>query len=154
MSEEAGIEAATLIREGDAAQEIMSAAVDVGAELVVVGNRGLAGAKALLLGSVPLTVAEYAPCDVLIARTIAQSLDEIDPDEGGIVTSGDHKVAVYRDRKGRVHALSARCTHMGCTVKWNPSEQTWDCPCHGSRFAATGKVVNGPADRPLTPTDL
>jgi nucleotide-binding universal stress UspA family protein/nitrite reductase/ring-hydroxylating ferredoxin subunit len=154
MGDEAGIEAGTLIREGDAAQEIMGAAVEAGAELVVVGNRGLAGAKALLLGSVPMTVAQYAPCDVLVARTIAQSLEEIGPGEGGIVSSGDHKAAVFRDRKGRVHALSARCTHMGCTVKWNPTEVTWDCPCHGSRFAATGEVVNGPAERPLAQTDL
>lgn len=154
MGEEAGVEAKTTIREGDPAQEIMSEAAEGDFDLVVVGNRGLAGAKALLLGSIPLTVAEYAACDVLIARTIAQSLDEIGTGEGGIVSSGDHKVAVFRDRKGVVHTLSAKCTHMGCTVKWNPSESTWDCPCHGSRFAATGAVVNGPAAKPLEPTDL
>ncbi len=154
MTEGEDAEVSTSIREGDAAQEIMTAATDGGFDLVVVGNRGLAGAKALLLGSVPLTVAEYAPTDVLIARTIAQSLEEIGRGEGGIVTSGDHRVAVYRDRKGKVHALSAKCTHMGCTVKWNPTEVTWDCPCHGSRFGPTGEVVNGPAAAPLTPTDL
>jgi nucleotide-binding universal stress UspA family protein len=149
-----GGEIATSIREGDAAQEIMAEATEGGYDLVVVGNRGLAGAKALLLGSVPLTVAEYAPTDVLIARTIAQSLEEIGKDDGGIVTSGDHRVAVYRDRKGTVHTLSARCTHMGCTVKWNPTDKTWDCPCHGSRFAPTGEVVSGPATDPLPTTDL
>jgi len=154
MADEEGVEPATSIRDGDAAQEIMAAAADGGYDLVVVGNRGLAGARALLLGSVPLTVAEYAPTDVLIARTIAQSLEEIGRDDGGIVTSGDHKVAVYRDRKGEVRTLSAICTHMGCMVKWNPTERTWDCPCHGSRFSAAGKVVNGPASKPLAPTDL
>ncbi len=154
MGPEESIGATTRIRQGDAAQEIMAEAAEGGYDLVVVGNRGLAGAKALLLGSVPLTVAEYAACDVLIARTIAQSLDEIATGEGGIVSSGDHKVAVFRDRKGVVHTLSARCTHMGCTVRWNPSESTWDCPCHGSRFAATGAVVNGPAAKSLEPTDL
>lgn len=154
MAEEEGVEPATAIRDGDPAQEIMAAAADGAFDLVVVGNRGLAGAKAMLLGSVPLTVAEYASTDVLIARTIAQSLDEIGRDEGGIVTSGDHKVAVYRDRKGVAHTLSAKCTHMGCTVKWNPTERTWDCPCHGSRFSAMGPVVNGPAIKPLPPTDL
>jgi nucleotide-binding universal stress UspA family protein len=154
MAEGEGAEPATSIRDGDPAQEIMAAAAEGGFDLVVVGNRGLAGAKAMLLGSVPLTVAEYAPTDVLIARTIAQSLDEIGTGEGGIVTSGDHKVAVYRDRKGVAHTLSARCTHMGCTVKWNPTETTWDCPCHGSRFSATGEVVAGPAAKPLAPTDL
>lgn len=152
--EEEDVQVRTAIREGDAAQEIMAEAADGGFDLVVVGNRGLAGAKAILIGSVPLTVAEYATTDVLIARTIAQSLEEIEKGEGGIVTSGDHKVAVFRDRKGNVHVLSARCTHMGCTVKWNTTDKTWDCPCHGSRFGPTGEVVNGPAAKPLPPTDL
>jgi nucleotide-binding universal stress UspA family protein len=152
--EEEDVQVRTAIREGDAAQEIMAEAADGGFDLVVVGNRGLAGAKAILIGSVPLTVAEYATTDVLIARTIAQSLEEIEKGEGGIVTSVDHKVAVFRDRKGKVHVLSARCTHMGCTVKWNTTDKTWDCPCHGSRFGPTGEVVNGPAAKPLPPTDL
>ena len=154
MGEEAGVEATTIIRDGDPAKEILAVAAEEGFELVVVGNRGLAGAKAMLLGSIPLTVAEYAECDVLVARTIAQSLDEIGKDDGGIVATGDHKVAVYRDRTGKVHTLSAKCTHMGCTVKWNPSEKTWDCPCHGSRFGPTGEVVGGPAAKPLARTDV
>jgi nucleotide-binding universal stress UspA family protein/nitrite reductase/ring-hydroxylating ferredoxin subunit len=149
-----GIEAKTLIREGDPAQAIIGAADEEGYDLVVVGNRGMTGARAALLGSIPLTVAQFARADVLIARTIAQSLGEIGAGEGGIVTTGDHKVAVYRDSKGTVHTMSATCTHMGCTVKWNPTEKTFDCPCHGSRFSSTGDVVNGPAARPLAPTDL
>jgi nucleotide-binding universal stress UspA family protein len=151
---ETGVPSAIEIRSGDPAREIVDAAATEGFDLVVIGNRGMAGAKAALLGSVPRDVAESAPCDVLVARTVAQSLSEIGPDQGGIVASGDHKVAVYRDRRGRVTTLSARCTHMGCTVKWNPTERTWDCPCHGSRFAKTGEVIDGPADRPLTPTEL
>jgi Rieske Fe-S protein len=103
---------------------------------------------------VPRDVAAYAECDVLVARTIAQSLSEIEPGEGGIVASGDVKLAVYRDEDGAVTVLSARCTHMGCTVKWNAAEKTWDCPCHGSRYAATGSVVNGPAERPLSPSAI
>jgi nucleotide-binding universal stress UspA family protein len=143
-----------LILDGDPAQQIIETARQEGFDLVVVGNKGMTGARAALLGSVPRDVAAYAECDVLVARTIAQSLSEIEPGEGGIVASGDHKLAVYRDEGGAVTVLSARCTHMGCTVKWNAAEKTWDCPCHGSRFAATGSVVNGPAERPLPPSAI
>ncbi|HHW24730.1 MAG TPA: FAD-dependent oxidoreductase [Clostridiales bacterium] len=40
---------------------------------------------------------------------------------------------------------SPRCPHMGCALKWNPTERTWDCPCHGSRFDADGRLIDGPA---------
>jgi Rieske Fe-S protein len=59
-------------------------------------------------------------------------------------------LAVYRDDDGRFHELSAACTHLGCVVQWNDVERSWDCPCHGSRFApADGAVLNGPAATPL-----
>jgi glycine/D-amino acid oxidase-like deaminating enzyme/nitrite reductase/ring-hydroxylating ferredoxin subunit len=67
------------------------------------------------------------------------------PGEGGIFPSDEGKIAVCRDKQGVVHACSAVCTHLGCDVAWNPSEQTWDCPCHGSRFSPDGTVINGPA---------
>ena len=38
-----------------------------------------------------------------------------------------------------------RCPHMGCALKWNPQERTWDCPCHGSRFTENGKLIDNPA---------
>ena len=38
-----------------------------------------------------------------------------------------------------------RCPHLGCALKWNPQEHSWDCPCHGSRFDRDGKLLNGPA---------
>jgi len=64
---------------------------------------------------------------------------------GAVMRDGLTKVAVYRDNAGVVHRLSAICPHLGCVVGWNATENTWDCPCHGSRFSAEGDVLNGPA---------
>lgn len=69
--------------------------------------------------------------------------------EGKILKLGGKKLAVYRDDRGRVKKMSAVCTHMGCLVRWNQADATWDCPCHGSRFSPTGKVLGGPAETPL-----
>ena len=66
---------------------------------------------------------------------------------------GLKKVAVYRDDQGAIHERSAYCPHLGCVVAWNPTEKTWDCPCHGSRFTAAGDVVNGPAGVGLSTID-
>ena len=76
---------------------------------------------------------------------------DLAPGEGAIVDSGLGKAALYRDEGGELHALSARCTHLGCLVRWNAADGTWDCPCHGSRFSPTGEVDEGPATKPLEP---
>jgi glycine/D-amino acid oxidase-like deaminating enzyme/nitrite reductase/ring-hydroxylating ferredoxin subunit len=77
------------------------------------------------------------------------SVDEIAKDSGAVLRRGLTKVAVYRDEKGELHERSAICPHLGCIIGWNPSEKTWDCPCHGSRFDKLGKVINGPANKDL-----
>jgi len=77
------------------------------------------------------------------------SAGDIPAGEGRIVRHGLGQAAVYRDEDGALHPLSARCTHLGCIVKWNGVEKTWDCPCHGSRFDTSGAVVQGPAVNPL-----
>ncbi|MGH2394903.1 MAG: FAD-dependent oxidoreductase, partial [Candidatus Limnocylindria bacterium] len=80
-----------------------------------------------------------------------ESSDQIAPGSGAIVRRGLRKVAVYRDREGRLHERSAACTHLGCVVAWNPIAGSWDCPCHGSRFDPYGRVLAGPAVAELKP---
>ncbi len=85
-------------------------------------------------------------------RVVSVSVSEVNglgPGEAGVFASGEAKVAAYRDEDGELHAASAVCTHMGCEVSFNPAEKTWDCPCHGSRFDADGRVIHGPATNDL-----
>lgn len=79
----------------------------------------------------------------------AKSLRAVRPGQGKIVEVDGKKVAAYRNHQGRIALLSPVCTHMGCLVKWNDAESTWDCPCHGSRFTPTGSVLSGPAETRL-----
>ena len=83
----------------------------------------------------------------------AASADEVPPGTGAVVQRGLRKVAVYRDEQGVAHEMSALCTHLQCVVRWNGEERSWDCPCHGSRFAPTGQVLTGPAVAPLARLD-
>jgi glycine/D-amino acid oxidase-like deaminating enzyme len=78
-----------------------------------------------------------------------ESAEALKPGEGGIMRDGASKIAVCRDSDGTLHARSAVCTHLGCHVHWNSTEQCWDCPCHGSQFAPNGAVLSGPAIAPL-----
>jgi glycine/D-amino acid oxidase-like deaminating enzyme/nitrite reductase/ring-hydroxylating ferredoxin subunit len=78
------------------------------------------------------------------------SADEIEKDEGCVMRRGLTKIAAYRDEQGVLHERQAICTHLGCVVSWNSTEQSWDCPCHGSRFDKLGHVINGPANTDLT----
>jgi glycine/D-amino acid oxidase-like deaminating enzyme/nitrite reductase/ring-hydroxylating ferredoxin subunit len=73
--------------------------------------------------------------------------------EGKILNVNGQRAAAFRDERGTVIMRSAICTHMGCEVKWNQAETTWDCPCHGSRFHADGSVLSGPAESPLPELD-
>ena len=68
---------------------------------------------------------------------------------GKVISLGGQRVAVHRKENGEVVKVSAVCTHMGCLVRWNDAEQSWDCPCHGSRFTPEGLVIGGPAEAPL-----
>ena len=70
VARDAGVPVETYARQGDAADAILDVAEERGADLVIVGNKGMTGAKRFLLGSVPNKVSHHAPCSVLIIRTI------------------------------------------------------------------------------------
>jgi glycine/D-amino acid oxidase-like deaminating enzyme/nitrite reductase/ring-hydroxylating ferredoxin subunit len=73
------------------------------------------------------------------------NVNDIPLDSGALIRRGLKKLAVYRDESGKAHFFSAICPHLGCVVRWNRAEKSWDCPCHGSRFSKLGEVLNGPA---------
>ncbi|WP_395366052.1 FAD-dependent oxidoreductase [Streptomyces sp. YH02] len=75
--------------------------------------------------------------------------ESLRPGEGTVVRAGGSPCAVHRDDHGRLHAVSAVCTHLGCLVAFNNAERTWECPCHGSRFGIDGEILQGPALSPL-----
>lgn len=145
-----GVEIESLAVEGDAAERICDAAAEHGMDLVIVGNRGMSGARRLL-GSVPNNVSHYATCDVLIVQTTSRSVDDLERGEAAIVSINGRTAAVFKDETGAIHAVSPRCTHMGCRVGWNVRDRTWDCPCHGSRYKFSGEVIQGPAEKDLEP---
>jgi glycine/D-amino acid oxidase-like deaminating enzyme/nitrite reductase/ring-hydroxylating ferredoxin subunit len=79
------------------------------------------------------------------ARTSA----EVPRGEARVIRRGADRTGVHRDEDDVLHAVSVRCTHLGCLVRFNGAEKSWDCPCHGSRFDVDGAVLEGPATAPL-----
>lgn len=78
---------------------------------------------------------------------------ELEGCEAGLVKTRHRVAAMDVDDQGECHSVSPLCTHLGCVVNWNPAEESWDCPCHGSRFNRDGEVLHGPAARPLKQVD-
>ncbi len=89
-----------------------------------------------------------------LRAALAASPTDLAPGQAAVCTVGGHLAAVRRDPDGQLTALSGRCTHLGCAVAFNDDEQSWDCPCHGSRYALDGTVLHGPATDPLQPLPL
>jgi glycine/D-amino acid oxidase-like deaminating enzyme/nitrite reductase/ring-hydroxylating ferredoxin subunit len=89
-----------------------------------------------------------------LAPPDVRSLEQLAPGDGGVVKVDGDKVAAFRDDDGVVHAVSPICTHLYCQVTFNAAERSWDCPCHGSRFATDGSVIQGPAVSPLERREL
>ena len=78
-----------------------------------------------------------------------QHLTALAAGESAIVEAEGESFAAYRAPGGELFAVSPVCTHLGCKVHWNSVETSWDCPCHGSRFAPDGTLLEGPALVPL-----
>lgn len=75
--------------------------------------------------------------------------DDVESGTGAVMRVNGKAQAIYRDKDGEVHAFSAHCTHLKCTLEYNEAESSFDCPCHGSRFSMKGEVLDGPAKEPL-----
>jgi cytochrome b6-f complex iron-sulfur subunit len=72
-----------------------------------------------------------------------------DLDKNGYLQTKQVAVAKDPTNPQQLLAVNPTCTHQGCTVKWSASEKKYDCPCHDAEFAADGKVLKGPASKPL-----
>ena len=71
--------------------------------------------------------------------------DDLQAGEGSVVMFNGKRAGAYKDENGKVFVVDTTCQHMGCECEWNAGEKTWDCPCHGSRYAFNGEVIEGPA---------
>jgi Rieske Fe-S protein len=141
----------TQMLRGNPTQRILETADAINADLIVVGNKGMHKSRMRLGASVPGGVVSGARCDVLLCRTVRQLESELEPGDGGVIERQGEHIAAFLDESGELHLMSARCTHLGCTVVWNPTDRTFDCPCHTSRFGPRGEVLDGPATKPLRP---
>ncbi len=93
---------------------------------------------------IPPPAALNAQSKVLVATT-----DELKPNSAKFFRFLDKPAVLVRLPDGNYESLSAKCTHLGCTVAFGKSEELFYCNCHGSQFDINGKVIKGPALLPL-----
>lgn len=107
--------------------------------------------KTIMASAKSFIVENFNVAEQLIDGKLSSIPEDIDvkPGEGKVVKMNGERVGAYRDEQGVLHLVNTTCTHMGCKLNWNSAEKTWDCPCHGSRFSYKGKIVEGPAVKPL-----
>jgi Rieske Fe-S protein len=89
-----------------------------------------------------------------LSKETIENLVEIAKGEGKVVNYEGESIALYRDERGTLHAVNPVCTHAKCIVQWNNTEKSWDCPCHGARYTADGRVLTGPASKDLEIVEL
>jgi cytochrome b6-f complex iron-sulfur subunit len=110
----------------------------------------LGGSLAAALLPAVYVAAEYLrPARRRPAVAVVGPETEIAPDSVRTIKVGGTDAVLLRDADGTMHAMSLRCTHAGCNVRWRQTEQKFHCPCHGGEFARDGQVLKGPPRRPL-----
>ena len=82
-------------------------------------------------------------------KTPKYKVEDLKKNTGGVVEYKGEKLGVYKDNNGKIFAVKPYCKHLGCELSWNNLEKTWDCPCHGSRYDYTGKLITEPATQDL-----
>lgn len=78
------------------------------------------------------------------------TIEKVNTNEGKIVQIDGKKVGIYKDEKGKIYAINPICSHLGCELSWNNIENTWDCPCHGSRFDYMGRSIYAPSIKDIS----
>jgi cytochrome b6-f complex iron-sulfur subunit len=96
------------------------------------------------LGPLPMT-APSGPVGLTRAE-----LTKVEREKFAIIPVGTRRVLVLEDPAGELHALDAKCTHEGCTVRYVSGESLIWCACHNARFDLEGRVLAGPPPRPLS----
>lgn len=89
--------------------------------------------------------------DYIKGKFISGISDMPNNNEGKVVNIHGKRYGAYRDENGELFIVDITCTHLGCELRFNSGEKSWDCPCHGSRFDYKGNILNGPAIKPLKP---
>lgn len=87
--------------------------------------------------------------DVEVTSVKAGKLSEIEKESGTIVRFGNKPVLLVRTAEGELHAFSATCTHLDCTVQFRKDMGVIWCACHNGKYDFNGRVVGGPPPRPL-----
>lgn len=83
-----------------------------------------------------------------VALTRAE-VTQVEGEKFAIVPVGGKRLLILEDSEGELHALDAKCTHEGCTVRYLPGDGLISCACHNGRFDLEGRVLSGPPPRPL-----
>ncbi|KGE12567.1 FAD-dependent oxidoreductase [Sphingobacterium deserti] len=83
-----------------------------------------------------------------------EGLSELAKGEAAVLKYEGKRIGIYKDQEGAISAVDPVCRHAGCIVKWNNTEESWDCPCHGARYGINGELLTGPAVAPLASHDI